>query len=318
MQAIHENILDVTAIEPKLKHQTIFQRFDALKSGEELIIHNDHDPKPLYYQMKEELGHSFQWEYLEQGPVWWKVRLAKHHNRYHQQTLGDLVTQNPAYANLFKQFGLDFCCGGQKTLQEACNEMNLDVSIVEKSMENTTQPQRAMNLPYDEWELDFLCDFIVNTHHTYVNKTLPDIYEYAIKVAEVHGNQHPELLSVRQLVDDIHQELFAHMEKEERILFPFIKELVMAQKANQSPNKPDFETIENPIKMMETEHENAGSLLKEIRKITNNYRLPNDACASYSLLFKQLDEFENDLHTHIHLENNILFPKALKLEKKLR
>ena len=158
----------------------------------------------------------------------------------------------------------------------------------------------------------------MNTHHSYVKKSLPDIKAYAIKVATVHGAQHPELLTIRDLVLEIDQELTEHMVKEETILFPFIKQLVASKNNGQPVQASSFGTIDNPINMMEHEHELVGRNLEQIRNLSNNYALPADACASYSLFFKMMEEFEGDLFIHIHLENNILFPKAKKLEKELR
>jgi regulator of cell morphogenesis and NO signaling len=170
-------------------------------------------------------------------------------------------------------------------------------------------------LPYNEWSLDFLADYIVNTHHTYVRKNLPDIRAYASKVLEVHGKAHPELEKIQPLVEAIAAELIAHMEKEEKVLFPYIKQLVQAKNNHQPNPQSSFGSIENPIKNMENEHEAVGNFVEEIRKFTKNFTLPEDACASYTLWYKMLEEFEEDLHLHIHLENNILFPKAIELEK---
>lgn len=134
----------------------------------------------------------------------------------------------------------------------------------------------------------------------------------------VHGDHHPELAKVNQLVEAVNAELTAHMHKEEQILFPYIKQLVSAKTHSQQFQRSPFGTVRNPINMMEMEHESVGNNLDGLRECTNNYSLPEDACASYSLLYRMLEEFEEDLHLHIHLENNILFPKALKLEKSLQ
>ena len=157
----------------------------------------------------------------------------------------------------------------------------------------------------------------MNTHHSYVRKTLPDIKAYALKVAQVHGAEHPELIPIQQLVEEVNKELSEHLVKEEKILFPFIKELVMAKDRSQSPRAVQFGSVQNPIDMMEAEHETAGKCMEDIRALSNNYALPDDACASYSLLFKMLNDFEEDLHIHVHLENNILFPKAIALERQI-
>ncbi len=311
MSTITENILNVTLLEPRQKHPTIFVRFDELNPGESLTIHNDHDPKPLYYQLLGERGNIFIWEYLEEGPQWWKVRISKKNEGEKEETLGELAVKDLRKAEVFKKYGLDFCCGGKKTVKEACAEKGIDVTKVEKELQQADGNPSYRPIPYDEWSLDFLADYIVNTHHAYVRKTMPDIRQYALKVAQVHGNSHPELLTVQSLVEEIYQELSTHMIKEEQILFPFIKQLAGKESTG---NFAGAGTVKSPITVMEMEHEEVGKNLEEIRRLTNNYTLPQDACASYSLLFRMLEDFETDLHLHVHLENNILFPKALALE----
>ena len=318
MNAVQDNILNVTLLEPRQKHPTIFARFDELVEGESLTIHNDHDPKPLYYQLLGERGNIFTWEYLEQGPEWWKVVISKKISGEGEETLGQIAAKDLRKAQIFKKYGLDFCCGGKKTVKEACSDKGLDVTKIEQELQQVDKNFGARPLPYDEWNLDFLADYIVNTHHSYVKKSLPDLRGYAAKVAKVHGESHPELLSIYLLVEKINEELSAHLEKEEKILFPFIKKLVASADSGQPIPQMHFGTVKNPITVMETEHEMAGKDLEEIRILSNNYALPEDACASYSLLYRMLDEFEDDLHIHIHLENNILFPKALELERRLK
>jgi regulator of cell morphogenesis and NO signaling len=311
-----ENILNLTLIEPRLKHPTIFVRFDELVPGESLTIHNDHDPKPLYYQLLGERGNIFTWEYLEQGPQLWRVKITKKLSGEGDETLGAIAAKDLRKAEVFKKYGLDFCCGGKKTVKEACAEKGIDVTRVEQELQTADKNiSTARALPYNEWSLDFLADYIVNTHHSYIKKTIPDLRVYALKVAGVHGNRHPELLAISQLADEVCEELSSHLMKEETILFPYIKQLVASKNSGTPVQNKNFNTIQNPINMMEHEHEVVGKNLDKMRQLSNNYSLPEDACASYSYLFKTLDEFENDLHIHIHLENNILFPKALTLEK---
>ena len=317
METTTETILNVTLLEPRQKHPTIFNRFDELNEGESLIIHNDHDPKPLYYQLLGERGNIFNWEYLEQGPQWWKIKITRRISGENEETLGEIAAKDLRKAQIFRKYGLDFCCGGKKTVKEACSEKGLDVAKIEQELLQADKVVSSRPLPYNEWELDFLADYIVNTHHSYVKKNLPDILAYANKVARVHGSRHPELLPVRELVEEVYNEMMNHMVKEERILFPYIKDIVTAQKNTQPLQASHFGTVQNPINMMEMEHEVVGKNMEEIRTLTQNYVLPDDACASYSLLYRMLDEFEEDLHIHVHLENNILFPKALKAEQQL-
>jgi regulator of cell morphogenesis and NO signaling len=317
MQTLTENILNVTLLEPRQKHPTIFVRFDELAEGETLTIHNDHDPKPLYYQLLGERGNIFVWEYLEQGPEWWKVNITKRITGENDETLGQIAAKDLRKAQIFKKYGLDFCCGGKKTVKQACAEKGLDATKIEQELQQADKVPASRPLPYTDWSLDFLADYIVNTHHSYVIKTLPDLRSYAAKVKKVHGDHHPELIRIHELVEAINAELTSHLVKEEKVLFPYIKALVAANNNTQPLQAAHFGTVQNPINMMEMEHEAVGENLAEIRELSNNYSLPEDACASYSLLYRLLEEFEEDLHLHIHLENNILFPKALEIEKKL-
>ena len=311
-----ENILNVTLLEPRQKHPTIFVRFDELIEGECLTIHNDHDPKPLYYQLLGERGNIFIWEYQEQGPEWWIVKITKRITGDNEETMGQIATKDLRKAQVFKKYGLDFCCGGKKTVKEACAEKGLDVTKVEQELQAADKMPASRPIPYSDWNLDFLADYIVNTHHSYIRNTLPDILTYAEKVKNVHGSQHPELVRINELVKDINAELTSHMVKEEKILFTYIKALVTAEKNAGALHAAQFGTVQNPINMMEMEHEMVGKNVEEIRALSQNYLLPADGCTSYSLLYKLLEEFEEDLHLHIHLENNILFPKALEMEKK--
>lgn len=317
MQTTTENILNVTLLEPRQKHPTIFVRFDELAEGKSLTIHNDHDPKPLYYQLLGERGNIFEWTYLEQGPELWRVKISKKVTGDNDETLGQIAAKDLRKAQIFKKYGLDFCCGGKKTVKQACAEKGLDVTKIEQELQQADTIPSSRPLPYNDWSLDFLTDYIVNTHHSYVIKNLPDLKFYAAKVRKVHGDHHPELERINELVDATSAELSSHLVKEEKVLFPYIKELVAAKNNTQPLHAAHFGTVQNPINMMEVEHEAVGEYLAEIRTLSNNYTLPEDACASYSLLYRLLEEFEEDLHLHIHLENNILFPQALEIEKKL-
>jgi regulator of cell morphogenesis and NO signaling len=313
MEATLENILDVTLLEPRVKHPTIFQRYDDLAEGESLIIHNDHDPKPLYYQLLGERGNVFTWEYLEQGPEWFRIKIRKNVKGESEETLGELAVKDLRKAEIFKKYGLDFCCGGKKTVKQACAEKGLDVTKIEQELQQVDKAPITGSVPYDEWPIDFLADYIVNTHHRYVRKSLPDLLTYTKKIMQVHGHGHPELTEVYELTDSIAKEMTHHMGEEEEIVFAYAKELAKADK-NTVLDNDKLATIAE----MEKEHDAVGRMLERIRLITNDYNLPADACASYALTFKLLQEFENDLFLHIHLENNILFPKMIKLQESLQ
>ena len=312
METLENNFINVTLIEPKLKHPTIFRVFDDLKSGESLTIHNDHDPKPVYYQLLGERGDIFTWEYLENGPDWWDVKVTKREDG--QETIGEIAVKDLRKVEVFKKYGIDFCCGGKKTIAEVCAEKNIDATKVQTELRQIETESKASNISYNDWGIDFLADYIVNTHHNYVRKYLPELMTYASKVAEVHGSQHPELKQIQKLVAEINKELTEHMAQEENVLFTYIKKIVEARKGNLPLVKQEKD-LAGLIDELENDHDLVGRAFDQIRELSNGYAIPSDACASYKLLYKMIQEFEDDLHLHIHLENNILFPKAIEMEK---
>lgn len=309
--------LDVTQIKPRLKHPTIFERFDALTGGEAFIIHNDHDPKPLYYQLLAERGQTFDWEYLLEGPSIWEVKISKLITSESPLSIGEMVAEDFRKAEVFRKFKMDFCCGGHKSVKDACIEKGIDVNTVETALSEVNNQSQKIHHDFKNWELDFLVDFIINTHHKYVSSAIPMLNELSAKVAEVHGDHHVEVVEIAECYNAVAEELKMHMHKEENILFPYIKELVLAKKNGNTVNPSSFGSIENPIREMELEHVSAGANFDKIHELSNSFSLPKDACASYQVLYAKLDGFEKDLHQHIHLENNILFPKAIALEKEL-
>ncbi|ANE50861.1 iron-sulfur cluster repair di-iron protein [Flavisolibacter tropicus] len=306
--------LYVPALAPALKHPTIFKHFDALPPGNAFQIINDHDPKPLYYQLLAERGNIFQWQYLENGPEQWVVEIKKNEAGI---TIGEIVAKDIRKAGVFKKFGIDFCCGGKKTLKQACEKAQVDVATVEAALENADAHTTTPAFDFSRWEADFLTDYIYNQHHVYYYQEGPVILELAEKVTARHGAQHQNLCLVLALYKKLQEELNAHFLKEENILFPFIKGLVAAKKAKNEGLLYEFLSISEPIEMMESEHEIAGELLGHLRLATDDFTPPAGSCNSFRLLYSKLQDLEADLQQHIHLENNILFPKALALEKEL-
>lgn len=233
-----------------------------------------------------------------------------------ENTVAEIVTDDIRTADVFKKYNIDFCCGGGISIQKACEKQGLNFEIIEEEI-NDLGKRKVQAHDFNSWELDFLIDYIQNVHHTYVNENMPLLLQYANKVAHVHGAHFTETIRINQLVIDVVAELTAHMKKEELILFPFIKKLLYTKRTGETRFESYFGSVNNPIKMMEREHENAGDAFKSIAKLTRKYTPPAEACNTFKALYAKLDEFEQDLHQHIHLENNILFPKARDLEKKL-
>lgn len=230
-----------------------------------------------------------------------------------EMTVGGMVSANIKTAHVFKKHGIDFCCGGGISIEKACAKKNIDLETLLEELRNIDE-KVLPSQNYNSWKPDFLADYIVHTHHTYVKESMELIEAYASKVARVHGEGHPPVVRIYALFQEVAREMTAHMQKEELVLFPYIKKLVSARREAWQIEAPPFGTVRNPVSMMEQEHERVGDLLKEIAVLSNQYTPPDWACNTFKALYAKLDEFEQDLHLHVHLENNILFPKALLLE----
>lgn len=229
-----------------------------------------------------------------------------------QLSLGEIVANDFRSASLFKEAGLDFCCGGKKSLNEACLEVGIDSESLANALEELDEAPVSPSLNFKDWNIEFLADYIVNTHHKYIKKALPDLRAYTIKISQVHGQNHPELIEVESLFESVANELVPHLQMEEEVLFPAIKRALAP--VSQRDSDEAKRIIYTEIERMSLEHEAAGGAMDKIRVITKGYALPADACNTYSLTYKLLEQFEDDLHIHVHLENNILFPKALQLK----
>lgn len=221
--------------------------------------------------------------------------------------LGDIVADDFRTASVLMNAGIDFCCGGKMTLDEACSQKEIRTQPIVDELIKVQSTPLMPSQDYKNWKLDFLSDYIVNTHHQYVTKSLPELLFYTDKIAAVHGSNHPELTEVASLFQQIADELTQHLQNEEEVLFPAIKRIL------QTNNDADRKIIHSEIERMGGEHEFAGGAMDKINDLTNQYTLPADACGTYKVCFTLLKQFEDDLHIHVHLENNILFPKALKL-----
>lgn len=233
------------------------------------------------------------------------------------KTVGEIVKLDFRAADVFSSYGIDFCCGGKISVADACAASGADESKVISELESLQYRTGAAAHDFDSWNIGFLTDYIINTHHQYVAKAIPQILPLAQKVADVHGEHHPEVVVVNELFNELADELLSHMQKEEQILFPYIKKLVVEESAGKCTDPSCFGSVASPISVMEAEHENAGTILKQLYNLSDGYTAPEDACNTFRVLYGKLKEFEDDLHVHIHLENNILFPKSIELEQAL-
>ena len=232
-------------------------------------------------------------------------------------TIGEIVKKNFKTAPLFHANKIDYCCGGHQTISEACEKANVEPINLINQLEDIIKSIDSDTEYINSMELDSLCDYIVGRHHSYVEKNIPFLKESLDKICFAHGANHPELFEIRDLFFASADELTKHMQKEEIILFPYIKKMIQVKSKGEVLQSPNFGNVSNPIETMMQEHENEGERFEKISAISNNYTIPPDACTTYQAAFIQLKEFENDLHKHIFLENSILFPKAINLEKDL-
>jgi regulator of cell morphogenesis and NO signaling len=230
---------------------------------------------------------------------------------YSQQTLAGIVTGNHRAAAVFEKYQLDFCCRGKRSLLQACSEKQLSANRVIAELQALEVTPAQQSFPFEALQASRLAEYIVDNYHSYVKKELPQLAAYAEKVAAKHGERHPELLRIFELVTALQEEMEMHMQKEEKILFPRIAEMEKAVSLPESLHQLNPAYLQGPVTVMEHEHDHAGDMMAEINQLTHQYTTPDDACTTYKLLFASLQAFEINLHEHVHLENNILFPKAL-------
>ncbi len=232
------------------------------------------------------------------------------------RTVREIVVEFPLTTRIFEEFKIDYCCGGARSLDDACQSAGADpVALLERL------DQVSENLVDDlDWlknsTLSRLIDYIVESHHVFTKAEISALPVLMAKVADRHGEKHAELLQLEMVVHELCGDLSIHLEKEEEILFPYIDKLERAQETGSGLPFSCFGTVHNPVRMMMMEHDTAGDMLRRIRELTSDYRLPDGACTSYTALYRRLEAFELDLHQHIHLENNLLFPRAFELEER--
>lgn len=228
-------------------------------------------------------------------------------------TIGEIVAENYNAAGVFRKYGMDFCCGGGITLSKACEKRNVNTEELILELQKLGNGVSGENENYLAWEPEFLIEHIINTHHQFVSSKIEEISVYAQKVATVHGERHPENVEIYQTFVNLSHEMLSHMEDEEKIVFPMIKSISTKRKMGKSVGSNEVNELKKQLQLMEEDHDGAGNLMALIRQQSNNFTPPVDACATYRILYQNLRGFEEDLHKHVHLENNILFKKASQL-----
>ena len=233
-----------------------------------------------------------------------------------EKTVRELALENPGATRVFEKLGIDYCCGGGQTLEQACQAAHVSTNQVADSL--AASQSASATAPARNWQTEPLSELLAHiqsTHHVYTRKEIARLSPLFDKVCSVHGKNHPELLRLRQIFSGLAEELTTHLMKEEVVLFPYVLRMEEAVVANEPVLPPPFGSVRNPVAMMMNEHDGVGSALRSMRQIGNGYAAPPDACISFQTLYQALVAFEADLHQHIHLENNILFPRAIEMER---
>lgn len=228
-------------------------------------------------------------------------------------TIGALVAEDYRIADVFEKHGIDFCCGGQATLAATCQEKDLDLTKILQEIETVKKETIGRSENFAAWPLPFLIDYIVNTHHAYLKENDEQIVAYARKIAEVHGAHHPEVIEIATIFAKIADDMTVHLKAEEEVFFPAVKRVDTVISSGQNPKSDDRVLIKSELTTLHREHEEIGDAIHKIRHLAADYAIPEDACNTFVVTYRKLKEFEEDLHKHVHLENNILFLKAAQL-----
>ena len=236
---------------------------------------------------------------------------------FNSKSIPEVEAEDYRSAKIFESYKIDFCCNGNKILKDVVEAKNLDSEKITTELISVKSQSNNGSLDFKSLPLDLLADYIEKKHHRYIEERTPDLKQYLAKLCAVHGENHPELFEINEQFNQSAGELAMHMKKEELILFPYIRKMMAAKQKKEKVNPPQFGSVENPIQAMMSEHDVEGERFKKIAHLTNNYTTPDDGCNTYRLTYSLLKEFQEDLHLHIHLENNILFPGAIEMEKKM-
>jgi regulator of cell morphogenesis and NO signaling len=228
--------------------------------------------------------------------------------------IGQIVAEDYRTAQVFTDHGIDFCCGGATTLAAACAEKGIDPAALARQLAAVRQGPVERGQNYASWELPFLADYIRNVHHAYLQENTGQIAAYARKIAGVHGPQHPEVIEIAAIFDQMAVSMASHLREEESVLFPAVRRIHAARKAGVEPESGDQQALAESLAKLGREHEEIGAAMHAIHHLAKGYAIPDDVCNTFVVTYRKLQEFEDDLHKHVHLENNILFSRAARLQ----
>lgn len=290
-------------------------QFDSLQPGKGFIIHDDNDPHSIYSQMLKEKGDSFSWEYLEVGPKKWTVKISKKDPDHCGETIGEMAVADHRKALVLRKYGLDYSFKGKLTIKQACEEREISTKNVTRELSASGKHSLMYTINYSNWEIEYLVDFIITNHHQYTRKTLAQVTEIFRKNSNHIAQNHPAVLPVLDLFIQLKDAMMVIMNEEEQVLFPQVRFLSQAAKGNIAANLLPAGSVKHPIKRIESAHQRIGELLLQLNELTSNYTSPAIHSSFYNEILQALNAFDNDVHQHVHVENNILFKKAILLEE---
>jgi regulator of cell morphogenesis and NO signaling len=310
--------LDLTVIEARLKYPAIAEKFEALRPGHAMVINNNDDSRSLYDQLIAERGQTLRWEPLENGPEKWQIKIMKNPGNNDEETIGKIISRDYRKSRALNIFDIDFSSGGNRTLGQAFEgkeQFMADVLLQWKTIDQLA-PEKGMT--FLNWDMAFLTRYIIQIHHQFVSTQTRFITELALKVADSNSSRNPEIKKVADLFAHAGKMLEIKGQQEEKTLFPYIIPLSETSTGGTTLKAADFGQVSVPISLIQIESERVVADLRQIRKLTNNYVAPAYSSSTCPILYKLLAAYEADAHLHLHLENNILFPNAIKTENSLR
>ncbi|AHM62701.1 iron-sulfur cluster repair di-iron protein [Flammeovirgaceae bacterium 311] len=295
----------------------ILKKFDSLKAGESMVIVNEHNPILLYYQLLADRGNTFDWEYLEKGQDHWRVKITRISPYTPEPTVGDLAARDFRMARVFQQLGIDYCCNGKKTVEESCLQAGVEPQKIWEHYQNAAKEAGEEAHDFRKWKAGFLANYILNTYHSYVKENTSSLYGQALELTEQEGPHQAAYQALAVRLKHFFAYLKDHLQREEQELYPLISTLMAAGKRKRRMVVPIVPPVKNRVKALEEEHALLGEELKRFRALTREYAIPAQSCNKCETFYNRLQAFENDLIQHIHLENNILFPKVIAAENEL-
>lgn len=293
--------IDITQLPPSGRHEAIFSTFERLEQRDKMILSADHDPQPVYYELKAKYPKCFTWDYMEEGPKVWRVLITRQLT-LNNRKVADLLLENVGLADIFTEFGIDFCCQGNTTLEEACRVQKIDVADFLSAIGTTKSRSSGWRPHFDLWSSRLLIYYILENHHAWESSALEEISDLVEKVGDHHGKKFPVLYKIRALFLRLRHALLTHHEEEEAGLFPLILE------GSKSAD------LLKALERMKSEHTDMAAMLSDLSLLTNNFQPASGACDSYRLLFHKLKELKADIQQRICIENSVLAPKAVWYE----